>query len=266
MKRFTALLLSIAMCFLCACVHSDSTASAPGEAQNTPPPLVAHAGGAIYGYRLSNSLEAVNNAYANGFRHIELDFECTTDGEYVLIHDWDSMAKRMLFDARQYTQQEFLDTESFMNLTLMDLNMLLAWLDTHKDCYIITDAKCGNSPFLQDLFNRAGDLATQFIPQAYSYDEYILAKEIGFEAVILTLYRMPAPDHTELTEFARTQKPWAITVPSPYMDEALLSTLSQNGIYTYTHTVNDLSYFEQWRSCGLHGIYTDYFYPAKWPY
>lgn len=266
MKRFLALFLGIAMCFLCSCANFSGKNNQQSSVPNIPPHLIAHAGGAIYGYRLSNSLEAINNAYANGFRHIELDFECTSDGEYVLIHDWDSMAKRMLFDAHQYTQQEFLDAETFVNLTLMDLNMLLEWLDSHEDCYIITDAKCGNFPFLQDLFNQAGNLANQFIPQAYSYDEYVLAKEIGFETVILTLYLMPAPDHTELVEFACSQKPWAITIPGPYMNESLVSDLSRNGIYTYTHSINDLSYFEQWNSCGLHGVYTDYFYPAKWPY
>ena len=99
----------------------------------------------------------------------------------------------------------------------------------------------------------------------YKRQEYAAAKAIGYKSVILTLYRMPAPDHTELTEFALTQSPWAITIPDPYMDESLISSLSQNGICTYTHTVNDLSGFEQWRACGLHGIYTDYFYPNKWP-
>lgn len=281
MKRSVAFLLGIAMCFLCACVNpnsastpqpsasfadSEPTTGEPQEKNNVPPPLIAHAGGAIYGYRLSNSLEAINNAYANGFRHIELDFECTTDGEYVLIHDWDSMAKRMLFKAREHTREEFLNAETFVDLTLMDLDTLLAWLDTHEDCYIITDAKCDNFPFLQDLFSRAGARANQFIPQVYSYDEYTQAKEIGFDSVILTLYRMTAPDHAELVEFARSQKPWAITIPGSYMDESLVSVLSRNGIYTYTHSINDLSYFEQWNSCGLHGIYTDYFYPAKWPY
>lgn len=266
MKRFFALLLGIAMCFLCSCANPGGADAQPPSAPNTPPHLIAHAGGAIYGYRLSNSLEAINLAYANGFRHIELDFERTSDGEYVLLHDWDSMAKRMLFEAREYTLQEFLTAETFVDLTMMDLDALLAWLDTHKDCYIITDAKCGNSPFLQDLFTRAGPRANQFIPQVYSYDEYARAKDIGFESVILTLYRMPAPDHTELTEFACSQKPWAITIPTSYMDEALISNLSRNGIYTYTHSINDLSYFEQWNACGLHGIYTDYFYPAGWPY
>ncbi len=266
MKRIFALLLGITLCFLCACSNPGKADHPQPSAPNTPPTLIAHAGGAIHGYRLTNSLEAIEFAYANGFRHIELDFECTSDGKYVLIHDWDSMAKRMLFETRRFAQKEFLNSETFLDLTLMDLDALLAWLENHPDCFIITDAKCGNSPFLPDLFSQAGSCANQFIPQVYSYEEFTQTKEIGFESIILTLYRMPTPNHTELLEFACSQKPWAITIPTAYMNETLISDLSRNGIYTYTHSINDLSYFEQWNAHGLHGIYTDYFYPAKWPY
>jgi glycerophosphoryl diester phosphodiesterase len=230
------------------------------------PQLVAHAGGAIYGYRLSNSLEALNNAYENGFRHIEVDVERTSDDEYVLIHDWGAMAKRMLFEPKVHTQSEFLDADTFMDLTPMDLDMLLAWLNSHSDCYIITDAKCGNDPFLKNLHEKAGTQSVNFIPQVYSYNEYTQAKEAGFDSVILTLYLMESLDEAEITAFAKEQQPWAITIPERFLTASLLRSLASQGVYTYTHTVNDLSYYEQWRECGLCGIYTDYFYPSKWPY
>jgi hypothetical protein len=56
--------------------------SCKGEAENGGlPTLVAHAGGAVYGYRLTNSLEALDTAYNGGHRFVELDFEITSDGE-----------------------------------------------------------------------------------------------------------------------------------------------------------------------------------------
>lgn len=228
--------------------------------------LVAHAGGAVYGFRLTNSLEALDNAYENGFRLIELDFERTSDGKYVLLHDWEPMAGRMLFEKRVFTLDEYLSADSFMGLTLMDLDMLLSWLSEHKDAYIITDAKCGNRPFLADLRQMSGELFHRFIPQAYSYEEYSMAKELGYGRIVLTLYQMGTGNEDELFSFAEREKPFAITVPMTFLSEKMISGLAGRGVYTYAHSVNDLSFYENWREYGLYGIYTDYFYPAKFPY
>lgn len=229
------------------------------------PALIAHAGGAIYGYRLTNSLEALDASYANGFRVFELDFEVTSDGKYVLLHDWESMAGRMIFREGQMTHDEFISTEKFASLTLLDLSALLQWLEVHEDCYIVTDGKCGNEPFLSELYTSAGELSERFIPQAYSYEEFEMAKGIGFERVILTLYGMNDTEEGLFT-FAESKKPWAITIPAEVLTPTLLSGLAELGVFTYAHTVNDLSLFEKWHGYGLYGIYTDYFCPKKWVY
>ncbi len=286
MKRFilnVILILCAVMFFSCETHHANenkdeneavsSYETDGGDAVKTPAPsfdgehpsLIAHAGGAVYGYRLTNSLEALDNSYKNGFRVFELDFEVTREGEYVLLHDWETMAGRMLFREGKITLDEFKNSEKFASLTLLDLYELLDWLSTHQDCYIVTDGKCGNEPFLAELYEIAGELSGRFIPQAYSYDEYEMAKKIGFERVILTLYGM---NDTEdgLFAFAEKAKPWAITIPASVLTQTLVSRLSELEIYTYAHTVNDLSFFEEWRNFGLYGIYTDYFCPIKWVY
>jgi len=168
MKRIlAAIFLSLFVCGLAACAPvqeeiaeqpSTPETSATVRAVDTQPPrLIAHAGGAVFGYRYTNSMEALDQAYENGFRHIELDFEQTSDGKYVLIHDWDSMAERMLFTSGVYSRSKFLKAKTFVDLTLMDLDMLLDWLAAHDDCCIITDAKCDNEAFLKELADRAGE-------------------------------------------------------------------------------------------------------------
>lgn len=42
---------------------------------------VAHGGGAIDGYTVTNSLEAVENALSKGVKYIELDLQQTSDGK-----------------------------------------------------------------------------------------------------------------------------------------------------------------------------------------
>lgn len=284
--RFLRLIsiLSVAALILCACgtadpqnnpeSHPETTETLPADTESLPdvsdawdksdyPALVAHAGGSIYGYRLTNSLEAINNAYSNGFRLIELDFQITSDEKYVLLHDWESMACRMLFEEGQLTHDEFLESPAFADLTLLDLDKLVLWLDDHPDCRIITDAKCENLPFLTYLSTL--ESKDRFIPQAYSYEEYKAARELGFDDVILTLYAMNSPVR-EITSFICDQKPFAVTIPETVLSEELLTQVSDVGVVVYTHTVNDLSTFEKWKEFGLHGIYTDHFIPNKWVY
>ena len=283
--RFTRLILIISALALILCACGASPSDSPDTADTTIessvpdteplpdvsdtwnkseyPALIAHAGGSIYGYRLTNSLEAIENAYSNGFRLIELDFQITSDEKYVLLHDWESMAMRMLFSQGQRTREEFLAADAFADLTLLDLDMLVAWLEQHPDCRIITDAKCENLPFLEYLSTI--EARDRFIPQTYSYEEYESAKELGFEDVILTLYAMNSPVG-EIVSFIHEQKPFALTIPESVLNEELLTRVCEVGVVVYTHTVNDLSTFEKWREFGLHGIYTDYFIPNKWVY
>ncbi len=232
---------------------------------HTPPTLVAHAGGAVYGYRLTNSKEALNRAYKNGYRHIELDFEISADGEYVLLHDWNSMGKRIFGKEGQKTLSDFKSAPAFMNFTLLDIHDLFLWLRSHPDCYIVTDAKCENLPFLTYISQNAGEFKENFIPQVYSFTEYDNAKALGFEKVILTLYRLELTDE-EIISFAKENVPYAITMPEKYISQSLLSSLSSLKVTTYLHTINDLSTYEAYREIGLYGIYTDYFVPDKWEY
>ena len=132
MKIRIAALALAAVLVLASCGQSSVRTGSAADR----PQLIAHAGGAIWGYRYTNSLEAIDTAYANGFRFIELDFELTSDGSVVLIHDWEAMGKRMLFSEGVRTRGEFLSSPTFMGLTLLDAAGLKKWMDSHEDAYI----------------------------------------------------------------------------------------------------------------------------------
>lgn len=282
-RKFVSVLcvfaLLSALLALCGCEPSDGSAdsqppssSAPTDRKEDDPSgtetpkayeqLIAHAGGAVYGYRRTNSKEALDASYQNGFRYFEIDLERTSDGEIVLIHDWDGMAARMFFERGEKTLEEFKTSDTFMNLTVMDLDDLLSWLKRHPDCRVITDIKRDNLGLLTDIRSAAGGNLPQFIPQVYSYEEYDKTIEIGYEDVILTLYQMGAD--SELSHFALSKKPWAITIPESLLSEELLSELSSTGVRLFSHTINTLDIWEKWHAEGLYGIYTDYFLPDYW--
>ena len=241
------------------------------EAQETlvppaeKPALIAHAGGAIYGFRLTNSLEALELAYACGYRVLEADLSLTSDGEIVLIHDWEEMALRLLGSSGRRSLEEFMASEVFQELTLLSLDDLLRWLESHPDCRIVTDVKeTDNVAVLQQLKEQAGEQAAAFIPQIYLPGEYDAVRELGFEDIIFTFYRMGEINHMFLFLFLQNRSFWALTMPFEGLDAQLLQNLSAAGYTIYAHTVNTLSDYETWQSQGLYGIYTDYFQPDHW--
>lgn len=230
------------------------------------PQLIAHAGGDAFGYRLTNSREALDQAYAGGFRFIELDFSLTTDYGIVLLHDWDACAKRLLGSSGQRTLEQFRSDRKLAGLTLLDLDGLLDWLRDHPDVIIITDTKDEqNYAFLELLYGRAGDLAYRFLPQAYNIEEYYKIRQLGFEDIILTLYKIPT-DVESLVPFAANEKPWAVTIPEERFYDELLIPLAATGVSIYAHSVNSVDFVDTWSGKGLTGIYTDYFTPNRWLY
>ena len=235
-------------------------------ADGVHPQLIAHAGGAVYGYRLTSCREALDQAYAGGFRFIELDFCLTTDYGIVLLHDWDSCAARYLGSPGRRTMEQFLADRKTAGLTLLDLDGLLEWMRAHPDVIIITDTKDEqNYSFLELLYGRAGDLAYRFLPQAYNIDEYYKIQQLGYEDIILTLYKFPT-DVESLVPFAAREKPWAVTVPAEWFYDELLIPLAATGVAIYAHSVNSVDFVDTWSGKGLTGIYTDYFTPDRWLY
>lgn len=243
------------------------TAEPPAMAEDgVHPQLIAHAGGAIYGYRLTNSLEALDNAYAEGFRFIEMDLNLTSDGQFALIHDWDSTAQRLLGQAGVLSAEELHNADVMAGLTLLTMDELLVWLDEHPDCTIITDIKEeDNAPLLRQLAEETGEQQDRFIPQAYSFEEYDQIKALGYDEVILTLYRMAASP-SALIDFAAENDPWAIAMSEERLTEGLIPQLAAEGIAVYAHAVNSVDTVDKWHDLGLTGIYTDYFTPSHWLY
>ncbi len=241
-------------------------APAAMSADGVHPQLIAHAGGDAFGYRLTNSKEALDKAYAGGFRFIEVDFSLTTDYGIVLLHDWDSCAKRFLGSPGRRTLEQFQSDQTMAGLTLLDLDGLLEWMRAHPDVTIITDTKDEqNYAFLELLYGRSGDLAYRFLPQAYNIEEYYKIRQLGFEDIILTLYKIPT-DVEALVPFAAQEKPWAVTVPVDRFYDELMIPLAATGVPIYAHAVNSVDFVDAWSGKGLTGIYTDYFTPDRWLY
>lgn len=233
-------------------------------ADGVHPQLIAHAGGAVYGYRLTNSLEALDSAYEAGFRFIELDFSRTEDGRIVLLHDWEAMSLRLIGKKGPMDAEDFLSAEALAGLTLLDAEELIRWLEAHPDCNVILDTKEDDAPGLAaELCRLAGPAAEQLIPQAYSFEEADELLAMGCERVILTLYRIGVSAE-ELRGFVEAHSLWAVTMSDARITPELAAAVADSGTALYCHTVNSLDFIDLWRDEGLTGVYTDYFQPVHW--
>lgn len=228
--------------------------------------LIAHAGGAVYGLRYTNSKEALDLSYSNGHRYIELDFERTLDREIVLIHDWTGTAKRLFGSEGRMAKGTFLAKETLSDLTTLDLSGLESWLENHADVYIISDVKESNTKLITQIKNGYPEVFEKLIPQAYSFEEYDALIKIGCERVIFTTYAVFDKSEEEVDSFVLDRKPFALTLEQSTLSKERLEKLSQAGIKVFAHTVNDLYTFENWKDYGLYGIYTDYITPKGFPY
>ena len=83
LKQFAALASAVA-------VSVSFSITALGAQNNVTENMISviHAGGVVGGDVGTNSLESLNNSFYNGYRYIELDFNFTTDGHLVCVHDW----------------------------------------------------------------------------------------------------------------------------------------------------------------------------------
>ena len=91
------------------------------EQSMDPSRFIAHAGGEIEGHTYTNSLEAMDQAYDNGFRLFELDIIKTRDGHFVAEHDWKKW-KNMT----KYTGELPVDLQTFKSFK--KLESLLLWI------------------------------------------------------------------------------------------------------------------------------------------
>lgn len=113
-----------------------------GSLSKDPNRFIAHAGGEINGKRYSNSLNALNNSYKNGFKLFELDIIETSDGYYVAGHDWINLKRDIAYptdDETPLTLSEFRKYKNNGPLIQMDMDDINKWFQEHSDAILVTD-------------------------------------------------------------------------------------------------------------------------------
>ena len=101
---------------------------------------IAHAGGEINGVKSTNSKDALDLNYKNGFRLFELDIIETADKKLVAAHDWKMWARFTDYNgALPPTLAEFKKHKIYGDYHTLDMDGINTWFKNHPDAILVTD-------------------------------------------------------------------------------------------------------------------------------
>lgn len=231
---------------------------------------IVHAGGELWGvdsegtfrsFFGSNSLEGLENCVANGYNAIELDFNFTSDGHLVCIHDWSAEYIDTIETGTPMSYDEFMSSKIFWNFTPLDIEAVGAFMEEHPEVYIVTDIKERFSEAIDAISAALPDLKDRIVVQIYEKADYETVSAAGFTNIIFTLYRLDwqsKTDTADLVKFERSHPLIGFTFAKELCEEKnYVSKMSKAGVPLYVHTVNDPAEIQKYHAMGVYGVYTD---------
>ncbi len=241
--------------------------------------LVAHAMGGIDNITITNSLEAFLENYEKGFRVFEVDLQYTIDGKLVAVHDFGNPYKNRLYykydeslQKGYVTYEEFKNNVVFGGYTPLDFADIINLMKEYEDIYIITDTKYTEESNIIRQFNDMIEIAKEIdertlnrlIPQLYTYEMYDIVDSIyDFNSYVMTLYMLQNLDYNELANFVYEKGIGVVTMDEYTGTENLIHKLSDFGVKSYIHTINDIEVMDKFIKRGAYGFYSDFINPIN---
>lgn len=223
-------------------------------------------------YTKTNSLEALEQNYAAGYRVFETDFLKTSDGKIVLCHDWDSVDMPDINSDAIPTVNKFMNNRIMDRFTPMDAGMLIDFVINHPDIYIVTDMKISSdgsdrTELLEDLVAEAKDRGAdkfldRLIVQFYFKEDLSTIKKIyPFKNYIFTLYATgfdgDQEELSEILEFCSDNDVHIITMWDHLWDVKYRELFRQKKIIAAVHTINDVDDAALYIMSGAMLVYSD---------
>lgn len=224
---------------------------------------IAHAGGGLNGDSYTNSLAALNHNYEKGFDLFEIDFEWTADDQLVCIHDWHgNFKKRFGFDIAEKPSSAYLESiRGSIKYPVITLPELAKWIEMYPRAKLVTDVKIDNLKALELISKTINDYSVRVIPQIYDPNEYEAVKRLGYNKIILTLYKYPGSNE-KIIEAIKSMDLYAVTMPPLRAKQNLAKELHKINVPTYVHTINSMEdYLEFANKYGITEVYTDFLPP-----
>lgn len=232
--------------------------------------LLAHAMGGIGESVYTNSLEAFETAYENGFRVYEVDLVVTKEGEVVCSHEYLD-EKGEVIEYTSFMQEKIED-----KYTPVDLKVLIDLMETYPDVYMMTDIKWDNSmgstnddvitlvtALVEEAHKReTKDILDRMIIQIYNPKSYEIMESIyPFKNYVYTLYHYASPIYEEILGFCLENNLPVVAMEESRVNKEIVEYFNQWNIDVLVYTINDETTASILREYGVKGIYTDWLMP-----
>lgn len=232
--------------------------------------LLAHAMGGIDESVYTNSLEAFESAYENGFRVYEVDLVVTKEGEVVCSHEYLDENGEVI-EYSSFMQEKIED-----KYTPVDLKKLIDLMETYPDVYMMTDIKWDNSmgssnddviTLVTALVEEANirenkDILERMIIQIYNPKSYEIMESIyPFKNYVYTLYHYASPIYEEILGFCLENTLPVVAMEESRVNKEIVEYFNQWNIDVLVYTINDEATAGKLRDFGVKGIYTDWLMP-----
>lgn len=248
--------------------HQESAMIADIQEKIAQSGKIIHAGGAVTGpdgqiYTYTNSKEAFEQSARAGVKFIEMDFNMTSDGHLVCLHNW----RRQFRDAdgNQVSQavslEEFRKGSAMGYFTVMTAEDLLEKMREYPDIYLVADMKGPSDEagyaMLADIF---AEMQDRVIAQIYHIEQYSSLWDMGYRLIIYSLYKAHRREFSERTLdlFRRNVRLVGMTLGFKKVnDPELFNLIKGYKIPIYSNTVDDPVKAQNYYDAGVEALYTN---------
>jgi glycerophosphoryl diester phosphodiesterase len=256
--------------------------------------FISHSGGAINGKYYTNSLEAWDDSYKKGNRVFDADISVTTDGKFVLRHEWNDnleLGSNNIHDSAMqidrngqihYTTQEdqVLSLDQFMKAQIhyiyspLTCDDMLSYMDDHKDLYISCDTKGNMLDIYSYLVKRATalrikEVLDRIIVNVYNEREYFDLKKANvydFKNFTVRQHFGRAHNYFQLAKFCLENNIHVVNLSKCYVEDEGVQLLLSKGIHVYVAVEDYISDMQTHYKLGITGAVSNWLHESDWDY
>jgi glycerophosphoryl diester phosphodiesterase len=225
--------------------------------------MVAHAGGSPLGLEqlepYSNSREAFEISYANGFRVFEFDFLVLADGAVVAAHDYHEAEYGLSISFHDATRAEVEGAMWRGKYEVMFAEDIIDLMVLYPTIWIILDSKWGHVEVAKAMVELAPDTSVldRIVPHLASDEHAAAIPDIyPFPEQMVAGYRWRGSDDEFLFRMDRYGVDNIMLWWDTRWSEALQERLDQAGRHVWVHTPEDPQVIEDFLARGV-GVYSN---------
>ncbi len=227
------------------------------------PGFVAHAGGSPYGLQqlepYSNSREAFEISYDNGFRVFEFDFVVLADGAVLVAHDYHEAEYGLSLSFHDATRADVEGARWRDKYQVMFAEDIIDLMVEHPTVWIILDSKWGHVEVAKAMVELAPDTSVldRIVPHLASDEHAAAIPDIyPFPEQMVAGYRWRGSDDEFLFRMQRYGVDNIMLWWDTRWSEELQARLDQAGYHVWVHSPEDAGVIEEFRARGV-GVYSN---------